>query len=222
MPDIFKPDTFEFFARYFLAGFIFASVRARYVIGEKPASTDVIYEAIILSLLNQLIFRALAAMADWVQPAPQTASIVDWLYASGGHFTFQMEVLLLPAALGLVSGMILRAEWNTPILTRLAMPIIHPTVRAYDYAFGDITTDRFVIITYVDGTIVYGYYGANSLASSASDRGDIYLERLYDLKEGAWTPSEPPKSALLILRDVRSIEFIEPQKETGDGTKVVE
>jgi len=222
VPDIFKPDTFEFFARYFLAGFIFASVRARYVIGEKPASSDVIYEAIILSLLNQVIFQAFTSLADWLRPEPPLNSVVLWLYQSGEHFSFQLETLLLPGTLGLLSGMVLRAEWNTPILTRLAMPIVHPTVRAYDYAFGDITTDRFVIITYTDGTLIYGYFGENSLASSAADRGDIYIERLYDLVDGVWTPTAPPKSALVILKDVRSIEFIEPRRETDNGTETVE
>lgn len=218
MPTWITPDTFEFFARYFLAGFIFASVRARYVIGEKPASTDLIYEAIILSLINQLIFQAFAATLDWVWPDSTASYALNWLQATGEHFAFQLETLLLPASLGLVSGIVLKAEWNTPILTRLAMPIVHPTVRAYDFAFGDIRTDRFVIITYSDGTLIYGYFGDRSLASSAVDRGDIYLERLYDLKEGVWTPSDPPKAALLILKDLRSIEFIEPQRETENGT----
>ncbi|MFC3182613.1 DUF6338 family protein [Cypionkella sinensis] len=222
MPDIFKPETFDFFARFFLAGFILASVRARYVIGEKPAPGDVIYEAIILSLLNQLVFQALAAIISWSVPTVITNPFAAWLFRIGDHFAFQLETLLLPAALGLLSGLVLRAGWNTPILTRLAMPIIHPTMRAYDYAFGDITTDRFVIVTYSDGTIIYGYYGANSLASSAPDRGDIYIERLYDLADGVWVPTEPPKSALLLLKDLRSIEFIDPQRETQNGTETAE
>ena len=181
MPDIFRPDTFDFFARYFLAGFIIASVRSRYVIGEKPASSDVIYEAIILSLLNQLIFQTLASVVGWVELLMPDWSFKTWLGQSAAHFSFQIETLALPALLGLASGLALRAEWSTPILKRLAMPIIHPTVRAYDYAFGDITTDRFVIVTYFDGTVIYGYFGTQSLASSASDRGDIFIERLYDL-----------------------------------------
>ena len=218
MPDIFKPDTFDFFAKYFLAGFIIASVRARYVIGEKPSSADVIYEAIILSLINQLIFQALASIAVWIGPAFSNWPTIVGLYEAGDYFSLQLEVLVLPAVLGLLTGLILRAGWNTPILSRLAMPIIHPTQRAYDYAFGDITTDRFVIITYFDGTMIYGYFGDQSLASSAPDRGDIYIERLYDLIEGVWTPTEPPKSALLILKDLRSIEFI---RSSGSMKKVL-
>lgn len=211
MPDIFQPDTFEFFARFFLAGFIIASVRARYVIGDKPAHADIIYEAIILSLLNQLIFQAFAASANWVWPTVSGMFAPRWLYETVEHFAFQVETLLLPAVLGVLSGRFLRSNWNLPILRRLAMPIVHPTLRAYDYAFGDIPSHRFLIVTYVDGTMIFGYFGPNSLASSAPDRGDIYIERLYDIIEGVWTPSNPPKSALLMLKDLRSIEFIEPE-----------
>ena len=92
------------------------------------------------------------------------------------------------------------------------MPVIHPTRRAYDFAFGDITTERFVIVTFSDGTTVYGFFDASSLASSDPANGDIYLERLYDVREGIWVPTMPPKSALLMLRDLRSIEFIESVK----------
>lgn len=213
MPDIFNPNTFDFFARYFLAGFILSTVRARYVIGEKPGASEVVYEAIILSLLNQLIFQALASLASWLQPHAVGLPPVAWAYEAADHFAFQIETLLQPALLGVLSGYALRSNWNLPILRHLAMPIVHPTLRAYDYAFGDITTDRFVIVTYHDGTLIYGYFGASSLASSAPDRGDIYLERLYDVVEGVWTPTEPPKSALLMLRDVRTIEFIEPKED---------
>jgi hypothetical protein len=214
MPDIFDPNTFRFFASYFLAGFIIASVRSRYVIGEKPGTSDVIYEAIVLSLLNQLIFRATSSLFFWLEPHIAFLPIGNWLYQTADHFSFEIETLIQPAILGAISGFSLRSGWKLPILRHLAMPIIHPTLRAYDYAFGDITTDRFVIITYLDGTMIYGYFGANSLASSAADRGDIYIERLYDVIEGVWTPTEPPKSALLMLKDLRTIEFIEPAEET--------
>lgn len=175
---------------------------------------EILYEAIVLSLLNQLVFLALASLASWLQPAGGGPKVVAWLYLTGDHFSFQIETLLQPAILGVLSGYALRSDLNLTVLRYLAMPVVHPTRRAYDYAFGDITTDRFVIVTYGDGTMIYGYFGPNSLASSASDRGDIFLERLYDVEEGVWKPTEPPKSALLMLKDVRTVEFIEPAKDT--------
>ncbi len=129
MPDIFNPNTFDFFARYFLAGFILSTVRARYVIGEKPGASEVVYEAIILSLLNQLIFQALASLASWLEPHAVGLPPVAWAYDTANHFAFQIETLLLPALLGVLSGYALRSKWNLPILRHLAMPIVHPTLR---------------------------------------------------------------------------------------------
>ena len=213
MVDLINPTNFEFFARYFLAGFILASVRSRYVLGERPKAAEFVFESVILSLLNQMGFLVLAFLLSEV--ARILPEGVTWGIAqvAATQIPFFLETLVLPCFLGITLGISLRRGWNQKLLGSLAMPVIHPTRRAFDFAFGDITRERFVIITYADGAIVYGFFGSDSLASSDPANSDIYLERLYDVKDGVWIPTSPPKSALLILRDLRSIEFIEPVAE---------
>ena len=223
MLDLISPSNFDFFARYFLAGFIIFSVRSKYVLGEKPKATEVVFESVILSLLNQLVFIIIAPSVGFV-----VAALPIWLSEtveaiSGGKTAFFLEVLVLPSMLGIVFGFYLRRGWNSAILRRLAMPIVHPTRRAYDFAFGDNRAASFVIVTYADGTLVYGYFGANSLAASDAERSDIYLERLYDVKaDGTWVATSPAKSALLLLNDLRSIEFIQAQTEVQDERKAAQ
>lgn len=210
MIDLISPTNFDFFARYFLAGFILASVRSRYVLGERPKAAEFIFESVILSLLNQMCFLFLVFLAtefSKVLPAGLASFPAE---VSATRAPFFLETLVLPVLLGGFLGVLLRRGWNERLLGSLAMPVVHPTRQAFDFAFGDIKTERFVIVTYADGTTVYGFFGANSLASSAPDRGDIYIERLYDIIVGVWSPTDPPKSALLVLKDLRSIEFIEP------------
>jgi Family of unknown function (DUF6338) len=222
MFDFISPSNFDFFAHYFLAGFIIFSVRSRYVLGEKAKATDIIFESVVLSLLNQLVFLIVAPSLGYLVGF-LPAAIVKFAEAiAGGRSVFFLEVLILPGILGTFFGINLRRGWNSAILRRLSMPTVHPTRRAYDFAFGDTRQEGFVIITFADGTMVYGYFGPASLAASDSSRSDIYLERLYDVIDGVWSPTQPPKSALLMLNDLRSIEFIEPQKETDNGTKVVD
>lgn len=217
MADFIDPENFEFFARYFLAGFILASVRSRYVLGERPRAAEFIFESVILSLLNQMVFLFLVFLATILCEilVPDTAGILAWMSAT--RVPFFLETLALPVMLGLFLDLALRRGWSEAVLRSLAMPIIHPTRRAFDFAFGDITTKRFVIVTYADGTVVYGFFGANSLTSSDPANRDIYLELLYDVVDGVWRPTMPPKSALLLLRDLRSIEFIEPVPEARNG-----
>jgi hypothetical protein len=214
MLDFLSPSNFDFFARFFLSGFIIFSVRSRYVLGEKPKATEVIFESIILSLLNQLVFLILAPSVSYLSGFLPVALIQTTSALSGGRTTFFAEILVLPALLGVLFGAVLRRGWNSAILRRLAMPVVHPTRRAYDFAFGDNRQESFVIVTYADGTTVYGFFGANSLAASDGERSDLYLERLYDVREdGTWVATIPAKSALLVLRDLRTIEFIPTQAE---------
>lgn len=213
MIDLISPNNFEFFARYFLSGFIVFSVRSRYVLGEKPKAGEIVFEAVVLSLLNQLIFLAILPVLGWI-----TVGLApDLARAARGRSLFFVEVLIQPALLGVVIGRFLQTGWNSAILRRLAMPVVPPKRRAYDFAFTQNETEGFVIITYGDGTEVFGYYGENSLAASDANRSDIYLERLYDVDEnGQWFEQTPSRGALLNLDGMRSIEFLEPERTADE------
>ena len=214
MQDLINPSNFDFFARFFLAGFILYSVRSLYVLGERPKASDTVFESVVFSLLNQLAFLLFSPSVGWL-----FTFLPNWFGAAansllGGRTTFFLEVLILPASLGIAFGLTLRAGWSSAILRKLAMPIVHPTRRAYDFAFGNNRPGSFVILTYEDGTVVHGYFGQNSLAASDADRSDLYLEQLYDVKDGNWTATVEGKSALLTLKNLRSVEFVPVGKES--------
>ena len=78
-----------------------------------------------------------------------------------------------------------------------------------------------MIVTFNDGTVVYGFFGKDSLAASDGNRGDIYLERLYH-RDGndRWSEALPRRGTLLSLDGMRSIEFLETEirlEGTGDA-----
>lgn len=198
MIDLITPANFEFFARYLLAGLIIIWVRASFVVGERPRLTEMVVEAVVLSLVNQLVFMIVSPLAAFLLPAlPE-------------RLRFLGEVLLLPATLGLTFGIGLARGWNSAIFRRLSMPVQGPRRRAYDHAFTLHETEGFVIVTFTDGTKVYGYFGENSLAANDAARSDLYLERIYDVGEdGQWRDTLPPRGALLSLSDLRSVEFLE-------------
>ena len=178
--QLLSPDTFEFFARYLLAGYVVIIVRSRFVVGPRGKTSDFLIEAVILSLMVQLVVFLVTPLLGWVSPR---LSIHDLNEPYASEFTLFLEVLLLPAVIGIVFGRNLSAGWNNAVLRRLSMPVIHPVQRAHDFAFGNERKPCFVIITYDDGTVARGFFGEASLAASDKDRSDIYLERLYD--EGA-------------------------------------
>lgn len=72
----------------------------------------------------------------------------------------------------------------------------------------------FVNLTFRDGTVVCGYFGAYSLTATDPDRSDIYLERLYTFDDG-WHEAQPPRGVWVSLADLRLIEFI--CNDTAEG-----
>lgn len=179
------PETFAFLARYVIAGFVPLSVRSRHVVGERPRNAELLFEVVVLSLVNQLVFLAI----------------------DGGA-----------RALGFAAGLTLRRGWDRALLRRLAMPARHPVRTRYDCAFAERRDPAFVIVSFRDRVEVRGYFGTASLPSSDSSRGDIFLERVYDVAEdGCWVMPEPPRSAYVALADIRCIEFLDPEVDR-DGT----
>lgn len=205
MAALLTPETFEFFARYLLAGYIVIIVRSRFVIGLRPNPTELIVEAIIFSLIVQLIVEGLylfAALNIWRQSTSDVSQRVRLF----------VEVLVLPALFGAALGWNLSSGWKNAVLRRLSVPVVHPVQRAHDFAFGVNRAPGFVIVTYEDGTVLRGFFGEQSLASSDPERSDLFLERIYGEEDG----DEPTRSALISLSGVRSIEFIDA-KEGADN-----
>jgi hypothetical protein len=202
MNGLITPDNFDFFARFLLAGWIIISTRSRFAVGERPKLAEGIAEAVVMSLINQLVFSLLSSLTGIIAP---TANLPPRL-------SFYLEVIALPLCLGLIFGWNLSRGWNKSLLRWLSMPIQTARRRAYDHAFTKNRTEGFVIVTFSDGTKVHGYFGENSLAGSDPERSDIYLERLYTVGEdGQWFEQSPPRGALLDLTGLRSIEFLKTE-----------
>ena len=201
MAELLSPDTFEFFARYLLAGFVVISVRGWFVTGSRPKPAEVFFDAVIFSLVNQAIFQGAVGISDAFGYNMRASDVTD--------ARFFVEILILPTLLGAGLGFALSNERVAVRLRRFALPNSHPAERAYDFALSRISEPVFVIISFKDGSVLHGYFGQQSLAASDTNRSDILLERLYDVDDyGAWRETVPSRSVLVIIDDIRSIEFL--------------
>lgn len=205
--DLLTPETFEFFASFVLAGFIIISVRTRFAIGERASLSERLVEAVVLSLINQVIFLLIVSLATWLGLDGLGEYLPD-------RTLFFIEILALPLMLGVFFGYNLTNGWSLALFRRLGMPISHPLDHAYDYAFQRQREPCFVIVTYEDGTKIYGFYGTESFAASDATRGDLFLQRLYTVEEQAngdmqWIEDKVGRSVLITLTSIRSIEFLD-------------
>lgn len=204
MGQLLTPETFEFFARYLVSGYIVIAVRARFVTGFRVKSAELVIEAFIFSLINQTIFLFSVWAWTWTTLPPPS-----------GQVAFYLEILVLPTLVGALLGYNLAQGWNNALLRRLSAPILHPAEKAHDFAFGHNRPPSFVIITFEDDVVIRGYFGENSLAATDATRSDLFLERLYvEGENGQWVEQTPGRSGLISLNGMRSIEFLDEEEPT--------
>ncbi|NDK36045.1 DUF6338 family protein [Rhodovulum sulfidophilum] len=216
--SLLSPETFEFFARYLLAGYVVIFVRSAFVMGLRPKPAELLIEAIILSLIVQFIVYVLAAVYGSVVVANASGhDLPEWITAPPDILKLVAIVIVVPTGLGWTLGRFLKSDWRNGLLRRLSLPVIHPVQRAHDFAFGDNRAPGLVEVTFNDGTKIGGWFGEKSLAASDDGRSDLYLERAYIIDtSGTWREPSHSRAILINLRDVRSIEFLmEAKAEDG-------
>ncbi|MEM6728747.1 MAG: DUF6338 family protein, partial [Pseudomonadota bacterium] len=214
LSNLLSPETFEFFARYLLAGYVVIFVRAAFFAGLRPKPAELLMEAVIFSLLTQALIQVCAPLVAWAfLQAFESEAFAAWLSTEVQLF---LEVLLVPAGIGVLLGYFVRSRFRNRLLNRLSMPIVHPSRRAHDYAFGFGREPCFVELTFEDGVRLGGWFGVDSVAASDEERADLYLERVYRIGEaGDWEEASPPRSALIKLENVRTVEFLDLEKSDG-------
>lgn len=205
LPD-FTPDNFSFFAEYVLSGFIIYLIRNAFVFGERPKVADIALDILLFSLVNQLVWRMVLSL---------TLSMVGLVWpdllqriAAATEMLFYLEVFALPILIGVVSGNALRKGWAKGLFRIVSIPIVDPIPRAYDHVFSQRGIG-YVILSFQDGSKIYGYYGVQSRAGRDPGRSEIYLESLYVVgKDGQWVEAEPSRAALIQLSGLRMNEFL--------------
>ena len=79
---------------------------------------------------------------------------------------------------------------------------------AWDYKFSSFDERRWVLVTLKDGGSVAGQFGGASFASSEPDERDIYIQKVYRVKQGQpWEPIESNDGILIRGDEIRYIEF---------------
>ncbi len=214
--DLITPETFEFFARYVLSGFLIILVANAFIFGRKPKTSEALLEIVLYSLLNQLVWFLLSSLVLWFHGLfVEVGVLLPDRLKPNANVSFYLQVLVQPVAIGWLIGLSRRNRWLHPISRALSLPIADPYPRAYDHVFAEFEGEKLVIVAFEDGKNIYGLFGYNSRASRDPEHSEIYVQQLYDVDgTGKWKASDPPKSAFINLDGVRAIEFIPlPEQE---------
>lgn len=123
-------------------------------------------------------------------------------------------LVLIPAALGLLSGLSSQRELIGRIYSLFGLNPIHPTPHAWEHVFFN-SPPSWVFITLKNGNSFAGFWGGASFASSDVRERDLYISQVFDFfedKDRPWTPSG--RSLFVGAGEISTIEFIPLKQET--------
>lgn len=161
-----------------------------------PLSLDGLILYITISLIYQSIFFPIYPSLFLSE------KISGWIY-----FLWIAVIFVVPAAVGIISGLNIRKGWSKKFVNFLGIATINPISCAWDWHFGGCE-ECWVIATLKDDTKWYGYLGSKSFISSEPAERDIYIECVYIMeKDGQdWVPRN--SSVLIMHGEIQTLEFL--------------
>ena len=157
--DLVKMEYIIVFTILIVPGFIIMKIIKLKIPSKDFLLKDMLFEALSYSLLN-------LSLIGWL----------PYLFIKDGFsiifmILFMFSIIIFPAFLAFAYIKIISFEWF-----KNNFDIQIPT--AWDWYFSK-RKDCILIITLKNGSIIMGYFGQNSYATSYPNEGSIYLEKTY-------------------------------------------
>lgn len=202
VPDLKSLENIWLVAVFIVPGFVIVYVRSRCLLGRMPSMTDNVVAYFTLSLIYYVLMIPLVQMA--------MLSTLSW----GWRAVIWSGISLLgPSIFGLLLGVMAQKAWMRRFCGKYGIKIIHVIPSSWDWRLSSMPAGgMFVAVTLNSDSIVYGYWGIRSFASSDMSERDIYVEELYDFQGGQWTERDTKIGILIPHREIRYIEFFEPSR----------
>ncbi|MDK9719883.1 MAG: DUF6338 family protein [Rhodospirillales bacterium] len=86
-------------------------------------------------------------------------------------------ILAGPILLGVSWAYIQRKEWVYKLLQKVGLKPIHVIPTSWDWRFSKMLMPHWILVTLKDGSIVSGWFGERSFASSNPSERDLYIEQ---------------------------------------------
>lgn len=117
-------------------------------------------------------------------------------------------VLISPIITGLMLGILSKNEVIRKLLHKLGFNTTHPIPTGWDYKFSSLKNGVWVIVTLKDDSIVTGYFGSNSFASSDCTERDLYIESIYKIgSDDSWYEVDRTDGMLIKGDQIKNVEF---------------
>ena len=197
-----------------LPGFVYGRVK-RWVVQDREAERTGVGEEIYSNLVRSLVMLSIWPLAFGLSPvrdlihAVSGNQIEDFFSTFPHLLTGAFMVILGPAFLGGLMGFLEVKELTNWLRGLVRLPPIEWS-QAWDVAMGRASQDRGLLLAHVtlkNGESVIGRYGRESAASRTGGYRDLYLQEVWDQRNGELAPA-PGESILLRGSDIRSVRFV--------------
>ncbi|SDN46578.1 hypothetical protein SAMN05216196_101619 [Lutimaribacter pacificus] len=139
-------------------GFLISYFKNTFISGRHPRISERIVELLIISSVYYASFGAIFVYFKWL-----------------GWIPLFLLLFLIPMLLGLCSGVASQKRWFERIYEALGLNPIHPATTGWDFLFGTMDSNKWIVVTLSDGTKIRGWFDRNSGASTDLSRRDIYI-----------------------------------------------
>ena len=181
-------------------GLIALFIRSQFVTGWRPSRRDNVLSYITISIIYYSLVLPLVDLA-LPEKAEHSILVLVWFCV----------VFIGPAALGLLLGVNIQKDLCRRVFRKCGLNLVHVMPTAWDWRFGTLAGEQWVLVNLTDGTCLAGFLGPDSFASSG-DLGerDIYIQETYDIDENDnWVPHNPhgESGVLVSSGNIKTIEF---------------
>jgi Family of unknown function (DUF6338) len=200
MPDLKSVESVYLVLAFVVPGMIITLVRAQFFTSRMRSLS----ESIVSYLALTILYYGLAApVVEYVLSIrePGRQKIFAWVGL----------IILLPAAVGLLLGILGQNDVFRRLLQFCRINPVHATPAAWDYAFARLLGDHFVMVTLSDGSTVGGIYGSRSFASSDPAERDLFLQEIYDVDGDSWKKRSEQQAILIPAKEIKHVQIWNPK-----------
>ncbi len=178
-------------------------VRSVFVIDIRVSTSAMLWRYLIASVIYY------AVVSPFIPFIP-VAGHSEWGPAVVGF----VLIVALPAALGLLLGVVSQKELIYKALRWMVLNPVHNIFTAWDWKFSNMG-DEWVLVTLKDGTRIGGRCGRDSFISSNPDERDLYIESTDPVDGGGdrHSTSDERRGVWIAGGEISTIEFLPDDTE---------
>jgi len=203
-----EPENFQNILSALAPGFIILLIRRQFSVHDQQTIQDRIFAYAVVSTLYFATFSPVLAIAE--QHTPLSKPIRDITL-----------FVVVPVLIGIGWSILATKDRLHKIWGLLGLRPIHHTPSSWDYLFGQIGADAWIVVTLKNGMQIAGKYGSGSFSSTNSSERDLLISEVWELEDDDWTVPKAKKKILLCGNDIQTIEVFTANEERGSDVETL-